>query len=189
MIGGSSSCSSTSPFCTSSVRIDGGMTRLTPIQNNQLHSILKWAWLMESSFLKPIILISSSTCLFRVVPGHPKFLLPSTLNLSTLLKTSSPSSKHVCTSALYLFLPNYPLFLSIPACPSVYVTYPFYQCSHSSPQNNYLALLQWLHFLSQWSWLFLFVLALFPSKFCHFWNWMVSCKNNVIDFVWNAKFS
>ena len=51
---------------------------------------------MASSFSKPTLLLSFSTCIFHVFFGHPRFLLPFTSNSNTFLKTYPSSLLNTC---------------------------------------------------------------------------------------------
>ena len=50
---------------------------------------------MASSFTKPTLLLSS-TCVFHVFFGHPRFLLPFTSNSNVFLKTCPSSLLNTC---------------------------------------------------------------------------------------------
>ena len=57
---------------------------------------LHLAWFMASSFSKPTLLLSFSTCVFHVLFGHPRFLLPFTSNSNAFLKTCPSSLLNTC---------------------------------------------------------------------------------------------
>ena len=77
--------------------------------------ILHLARFMASSFTKPTLLLSFSTCFFHIFFGHPRFLLPFTSNSNAFLKTCPSSLLNICpTISLHSPLPSEPLFPSIP---------------------------------------------------------------------------
>ena len=80
---------------------------------------LHLALFQASSFFKPTLLLSISTCIFHVFFDHPPFLLPFTSNSNAFLKTCSSSlnTSHAHTISLYSPLPSESLFPSIPTSP------------------------------------------------------------------------
>ena len=83
------------PFWSGFVPVNGGgrihptLTAISPTPTLHL------AQFKASSFSKPTLLLSCSTCIFHVFFGYPCFLLPFTSNSNAFLKT--------CASSLYRF--------------------------------------------------------------------------------------
>ena len=72
-----------------------------------------------SSFLKPILLMFSSTCSLHFILGRPCLRFPFTsCTLLSLKHVPQVVSKHGLTTSHHLPLPAYLLFPSIPTCPS-----------------------------------------------------------------------
>ena len=61
---------------------------------------LHLTWFNASSFFKPTLLLSFSTCIFHVFLGRPRFLFPFTLNSNTFLKTCPSSLLNTCPYGL-----------------------------------------------------------------------------------------
>ena len=67
---------------------------------------------MTSSFSKPTLLLSFSTCVYHVFFGCPRFFLHFTSNSNVFLKTCPSSLLNTChTISLHSPLPSEPLFL------------------------------------------------------------------------------
>ena len=60
------------------------------------HCNLHLAQFNASSFFKPTLLLSFSTCIFHVFLGRPRFLLPFTSNSNAFLKTCPSSLLNTC---------------------------------------------------------------------------------------------
>ena len=61
------------------------------------------AWLIGSSFSKPTLLLSFSTCVFPVFFGQPRFVLPFNSDSNAFLKTCPSSLFNTCSYHLTPF--------------------------------------------------------------------------------------